>query len=36
MSRSLTGKKYLEFLKQYLELFKPTKKREKILGPFKL
>ena len=36
MIRMLTGKKYLEFLKQYLALFKPVKKREKILGPFKL
>ena len=36
MKRILAGKKYLEFLKQYLELFKPIKKREKILGPFKL
>ena len=32
--RELSGKAYLEFLRQYLELFKPQKKREKITGIF--
>jgi len=30
----LFGTAYLKFLAEYLELFKPVKKREKILGPF--
>jgi hypothetical protein len=34
--RMLTGLAYLKFLKEYLELFKPIKKRVKILGPFLL
>lgn len=34
--RRLSGKAYLEFLRQYIALFKPHKKREKILGPFVL
>ena len=36
MSRHLVGKEYLAFLLQYLKLFKQVKKREKIIGPFKL
>lgn len=32
--RMLRGKEYLKFLREYLKLFKPKKKRTKILGPF--
>jgi hypothetical protein len=32
--RRLSGQAYLDFLRDYLNVFKPTRRREKILGPF--
>jgi hypothetical protein len=34
--RRLSGQAYLDFLRDYSSVFKPTHRREKILGPFVL